>query len=212
MLKLARIDGLTKCKIYVSLNMDLQISMKILNKVLSSSTPDSLGFTLVELLVVIGVLGLLAAGLLATIDPLEQLRKGADTNRRSTAQELVNALTRYYGNHSAMPWEAGGAGCNGGNPPTASIVSNVAAASAFGDCLTALINDGELKSTFGIQYSILKWLYITETSPSPNIQVAVCYDPESKAESRKSDTKFSQNPTGPACDPTTSTSCYWCAQ
>ena len=32
------------------------------------------GFTLMELLIVIGVLGILAAGLLAAIDPFEQLK------------------------------------------------------------------------------------------------------------------------------------------
>ena len=35
----------------------------------------SLGFTLIELLIVIALLGALAVGLLATIDPFEQLKK-----------------------------------------------------------------------------------------------------------------------------------------
>ena len=38
------------------------------------------GFTLIELLIVIGILGILAAGLQAAIDPIEQLKKGQDSN------------------------------------------------------------------------------------------------------------------------------------
>jgi prepilin-type N-terminal cleavage/methylation domain-containing protein len=175
------------------------------------------GFTLIELLVVIGVLGILATGLLATIDPLEQFRKGADSNRKTTALELNNAITRYYSVHGTLPWDSvanGGANCNGGITPAATRVTNVTGASGFNDCLTTLANEGELKSTFATQYSILNKLYITETTPagSTSKSVAVCYDPESKSESTRPETKYSQNPTGAACDPATSTTCYWCAQ
>lgn len=175
------------------------------------------GFTLIELLVVIGVLGILAAGLLATIDPLEQFRKGADSNRKTTALEINNALTRYYSVHGVMPWASvanGGANCNGGTAPAAARVSNVTAATAFGDCLTTLVNEGELKATFPTQYNVLNRLYVTDTTPagSTATSVAVCYDPESKSESARPETKYSQNPTGGVCDPAASTTCYWCAQ
>jgi len=175
------------------------------------------GFTLIELLVVIGVLGILATGLLATIDPLEQFRKGADSNRKTTALELNNALTRYYSVHSVFPWDTvanGGAACNGAVAPAATRVSNVTAASGFNDCLTTLTNEGELKTSFQTQFGILNKLYITDSTPAGSTakSVAICFDPESKSESAKPETKFSQNPTGAACDPTVSTTCYWCAQ
>ena len=175
------------------------------------------GFTLIELLVVIGVLGILAAGLLATTDPLEQFRKGADSNAKTTSLELVNAITRYYSVHGTLPWDSvanGGAGCNGGITPAATRVSNIAAASGFNDCLTTLTNEGELKSTFQTQYSVLNKLYITDTTPagSSSKAVAVCYNPESKSESKRPEAKYSQNPTGVACDPALSAACYWCAQ
>lgn len=178
---------------------------------------DEKGFTLIELLVVIGVLGILATGLLATIDPLEQFRKGADSNRKTTSLELQNALTRYYAVHGVMPWATvpnGGAGCNGGTAPAATRISAVTAANAFNDCLSTLTNEGELKSTFQTQYAILNRLYVTDTTPagSTSTSVAICFDPDSKSESTRPETKFSQNPTAAACDPTTSTLCYWCAQ
>lgn len=183
------------------------------------------GFTLIELLVVIGVLGILATGLLATIDPLEQFRKGADSNRKTTALELGNALTRYYAVHGTTPWDTtanGGAGCNGGVAPAPTRVSNVGGTTAFNDCLTTLTNEGELKGSFQTQYSILNRLWVIDTTPANSTakSFSICFDPESKSESKKPETKFAGaanngGPTSPlasTCDPTTSDICYWCAQ
>ena len=57
-----------------------------------------------ELLIVIGVLGILAAGLLAAIDPFEQLKKAKDTNNRSATIELLQSLQRFYATHGDFPW------------------------------------------------------------------------------------------------------------
>src|SRR3990167_10542705 len=107
---------------------------------------SSKGFTLVELLVVIGVLGILALGLLATIDPLEQFKKGADANTRQSAIELVNALNRYYAVNSAYPW--------GVQPQCIGGIPNGAILNTMSICVTYLINAGELKSTFSEQTKI----------------------------------------------------------
>lgn len=54
------------------------------------------GFTLVELLVVIAVLGVLAAVLLVTINPLEQINKGKDAGAIDRAKQIIGAAERYY--------------------------------------------------------------------------------------------------------------------
>lgn len=177
------------------------------------------GFTLIELLVVIGVLGILATGLLATIDPLEQFRKGADSNRKTTALELQNAITRYYSVHGTFPWDSaanGGAGCNGGVAPSGLAVSLGNGDSAFNTgtlpakCLGQLVVEGELKATFPTQYAILSKLFITDTTVGTSKSEIICFDPDSKSESTRVETKYTV--TGGACDPATSSVCYWCAQ
>lgn len=59
------------------------------------------GFTLVELLVVIAVLGVLAAGVLVAINPLEQLARGRDTGRSSAINEMGRGLATYATSNAA---------------------------------------------------------------------------------------------------------------
>ncbi|PWU22883.1 hypothetical protein C5B42_04845 [Candidatus Cerribacteria bacterium 'Amazon FNV 2010 28 9'] len=64
----------------------------------------SLGFTMIELLVVISVIGILAVAVLSAINPIEQINKGRDTSTRSDAGELLSASERYFSIHQVYPW------------------------------------------------------------------------------------------------------------
>lgn len=196
--------------------------MKLLPKKFKISSLTS-GFTLVELLVVIGVLGILAAGLLATVDPLEQFRKASDSNKQQTALELVNAIQRYYANHGAFPWDVE---TNGGNQAcydstgNAGVSANkgVEASTAsgntgFADCLGVLVSEGELKATFPTQYSILRYLYVRDDSASDTSKsMRVCYAPESKSQQQGPLAKWDKTDTSAACDGTDLTNhlCWVC--
>ncbi len=62
------------------------------------------GFTMIELLVVISVIGVLAVAVLSSINPIEQINKGRDTRTRSDAAQLINAVDRYFAVHEIYPW------------------------------------------------------------------------------------------------------------
>lgn len=145
---------------------------------------------------------------MATIDPLEQFRKGADSNTKTTALELINALSRYYATKGVMPWNiSAGDGCT--TPPNADPKTLVGSP-AFANCLTLLIDQGELKATFPNQKDILNKLRILDAG---NGTGGVCFDPESKAESGRAETIYwSFDPNNPNCNPKAQNNCDWCAQ
>lgn len=162
------------------------------------------GFTLIELLIVIALLGALAVGLLATIDPFEQLKKGRDTSIRNTTAEFYNANLRYYSTKGTFSWGTG-------STFTAKSVNSM------GSDLTDLINAGELKSRF-IQLAgtgNLAKIYVTSTGAE---QVAVCFKPESKSFQEDPVTLFGSdgNNSVATCKSQTSgtagTDCYYCVQ
>ena len=125
------------------------------------------GFTLIELLIVIALLGALAVGLLATIDPFEQLKKGRDTALRNTVSEFYNANLRYYSTKSQFPW------------PTSMTLSGSAIYPGLAAYVSALVNNGELKNRFQDLAGTGNLAKILVTSDGID-QIAVCFKPESK--------------------------------
>lgn len=64
------------------------------------------GFTMIELLIVIAVLGILATAVLSAINPIEQINRSRDTGSRSDAEQLLSAIDRYYASKGYYPWVA----------------------------------------------------------------------------------------------------------
>lgn len=61
------------------------------------------GFTLVELLIVVAIIGVLAAALLIGLNPIEQINKARDGGATAKGKEFVNACERYYAAYGAYP-------------------------------------------------------------------------------------------------------------
>lgn len=128
------------------------------------------GFTLIELLIVIALLGALAVGLLATIDPFEQLKKGRDTSLRNTVSEFYNANLRYYAIKGYFPW----------NTATSTLSGGGAVFPDYTTSVTELITVGELKNRFQELAGTGNLNKIKVYSPTSET-LSVCFMPESKS-------------------------------
>lgn len=65
------------------------------------------GFSLMELLIVIAVIGTLAGIILVTINPMVQMQKARDSQRKNHFRMIEEALERYYVDNGKYP-QAGG--------------------------------------------------------------------------------------------------------
>lgn len=62
------------------------------------------GFTLVELLIVIALLGTIALIVISAINPIEQSNRARDTHYKADGSQLISAIDRYFASHSEFPW------------------------------------------------------------------------------------------------------------
>lgn len=160
------------------------------------------GFTMIELLVVISILGILAAGVLAAIDPFEQLKKGRDTTTRDSVLSLHQAFIRYYGTHGYLPWDAAAslgtcgvaatiftAGRDTAVALANTVIGNVSPATPDTTCVGLLEADGELKPGFakavglGVGAGVL-------TLSTAKTAVSVCFAPASRSMYAEDSVKF----------------------
>ncbi len=64
---------------------------------------NTYGFTLLELIVVIGIMAILATLILAIVNPLAQFQKANDTRRKQDLSQIQKSLEQYYQDNGVYP-------------------------------------------------------------------------------------------------------------
>lgn len=183
------------------------------------------GFTLVELLIVIGLLGAIALIVISAINPIEQSNRARDTRFKADGGQLISALDRYFTGGSAFPWMNVDTTIE--NDDSYGFVS--ASDQGVGVCGATCATDGllltsnELKSEFKSRDFIKatvasKQLWIGK-AVGANSSVYACFVPLSNSVRDKavldgkvytiSTTDGSRTPTS-SCDTTWADTCYVC--
>lgn len=156
----------------------------------------SSGFTMIELLIVIAILGILAVAVLAALNPVEQINRGRDTGSKSDAEQLISAIDRYTAFVGIYPWQTAV------TSPTLLARTNILAIDSVVDdgganecnVLDKLSDGGggpcegtdELKTSFvnrilDANYNFL-WIYNRGTQGDSTY---VCFEPQSRAFQRE---------------------------
>jgi len=172
--------------------------------------PAKLGFTLIELLIVIALLGALAVGMLAAIDPLEQIKKGNDTSTRNTVSEIYQAMIRYYAIKTKFPWTVLDESVTAVDP----IAMNSSDALSY---ISEVITTGELKQDFIQLAGTTRLAGIIMSAPDEN-SLTVCFKPAAKSFQNDSNTKWTSDGTDltgtTTCKSETggTSDCWWCVK
>lgn len=156
----------------------------------------------------IALLGALAIGLLATVDPFEQMKKGTDTTRRNITSEVYSAAIRQYATKGAFPWTEN---------VSALALSDSAMVSA-GGYFDQIISSGELKPGFiELMGGNSGRIYLTSTADASGVRqnVSVCFVPDSKSFRNEVNAKYSivgNVETGCLATDSGGTACHWCVK
>jgi len=160
------------------------------------------GFTMIELLIVMAILGILAVAVLSAINPLEQIRRGRDTGSRSDCEQLVNAVERHYASHGYFPWQTSEA-----DTSSFTWADSTSGNTAFADMLGDLITAEEVRSgyTSRITKSTANAIFFYYDGSSTGNSPYACFLPQSNsfkvdaAADCKQRTAATDFPKGSAC-------------
>jgi prepilin-type N-terminal cleavage/methylation domain-containing protein len=156
----------------------------------------NLGFTLVELLIVIGLLGAIALIVIAAINPIEQANRARDTRFKADGAQLISAIDRYFAARQEFPWVSADLPVGIGNDDSFGFVT--ASENGVGlcgtDCTKAnageLLESDELKTEFinrdfvqngGPTGAVSEKLFVGKAEGTSE-SIYACYIPASKSE------------------------------
>lgn len=147
------------------------------------------GFTMIELLIVIAVLGILAVAVLSAINPIEQINRGKDTGSRSDAEQLLSSVDRFYAAKGYYPWTSGASSINTATigSPNAMVSLSSADVAVGADPAVMLTNlssggSSEIKASFvtRITNSTYNFLSIYNDGSS-GASTYLCFTPKSNS-------------------------------
>lgn len=157
------------------------------------------GFTLLELLVVCGMLAILFGIVLLALNPFEQTNRARDLSVTVATQDFIAANTHYFLEQKKFPWDL--------NAACASELTTGGMLSDMPDCVGELIKNALLSATYRNQDEI-KDIHAHRCADT----VVLCYNPKSKKEYETAAVKYAKyGVTDPGCPGTKgSGECYWC--
>jgi prepilin-type N-terminal cleavage/methylation domain-containing protein len=91
------------------------------------------GFTLIEILVVIGIIAILAAVVIVALNPARQFAQARDAQRSSNVNTILNAISQRMADARGL-WTASGS-CPASLPSTATVVGSGSGNLNLASCL-----------------------------------------------------------------------------
>lgn len=148
-----------------------------------NTVKSQIGFTMIELLIVISILGILAVAVLSAINPIEQINRGRDTGSQSDAEQLINAVDRYYAYNGTYPWQGTGPLATQNDTAIGWAVFDGSVAGSNGDNVsTELLLKDELKESFMTRVTAAaNPLSIFNAGVNSGDSTYVCFNPASRA-------------------------------